>query len=295
MAVSSTASEHPVAAPPRTKDRTSLMLGSFALTLPALLLLMLLFVLPLGRLFALSLEGGSLTWYEKALTGGLYTTILLRTFEIAAIVTLSCLVIGYPVAFLLATTTPMWRALGFAFVMLPLWTSVLVRTYAWTILLQRNGILNQLLVQMGWVNQPLRLLYTEGAVAVAMTHVLLPFMVLPIWSSLRAIPEEYSRAAYVLGASRWRTFVEIVWPLSRPGVASGSVMVFLLAMGFFVTPALIGGPQQMMMATLVSQQVRELLNWPFAGALVGCLLVVTLGLLLAFNRLFGIDRFVGSK
>ena len=148
MAVSSTASEHPVAAPPRTKDRTSLMLGSFALTLPALLLLMLLFVLPLGRLFALSLEGGSLTWYEKALTGGLYTTILLRTFEIAAIVTLSCLVIGYPVAFLLATTTPMWRALGFAFVMLPLWTSVLVRTYAWMVLLGRNGIINRALIDL---------------------------------------------------------------------------------------------------------------------------------------------------
>ena len=110
------------------------------------MLLLLLFVLPLGRLFTLSFAGGSLEWYAKALTGGLYTTILLRTFEIAAIVTVCCLVIGYPVAFLLATTTPAWRAIGFTFVMLPLWTSVLVRTYAWMVLLGRNGIINRLLI-----------------------------------------------------------------------------------------------------------------------------------------------------
>jgi mannopine transport system permease protein len=267
------------------------------LLLPFLALLFVSFLLPLGTLVheSLFVPRPTLEHYARVFDEPVYLRVLWRTLRISAIVTVATLVLAYPLALLMARSKGIVLVLLVACVLLPLWTSVLVRTYAWTILLQRNGILNQLMVQAGWINQPLRLLYTEGAVALAMTHVLLPFMVLPIWSSLRAIPEEYSRAAYVLGASRWRTFVEIVWPLSRPGVASGSVMVFLLAMGFFVTPALIGGPQQMMIATLVSQQVRELLNWPFAGALVGCLLVVTLGLLLAFNRLFGIDRFVGSK
>jgi putative spermidine/putrescine transport system permease protein len=140
--ISSAAPAPPVRASTGVEGRSSFALGAFALTWPALLLLMLRFVLPLFRLFAL-LRRGQLEWYEKALTGGLYTTILVRTFEIAAIVALCCLVIDYPVAFLLATTTPAWWAIGFAFVMLPLWTSVLVRTYAWMVLLGRNGIFNR--------------------------------------------------------------------------------------------------------------------------------------------------------
>ena len=158
MAVSTAASEQPVVATRRGAGRFALTLGPFALTLPGLVLLTLLFVLPLGRLFALSFEGGSFAWYEKALTGGLYMTILYRTFEIAGIVTLCCLVIGYPVAFLLATTTPGWRTIGFAFVMLPLWTSVLVRTYAWMVLLGRNGIINRILIDTSLLDAPLPLL-----------------------------------------------------------------------------------------------------------------------------------------
>jgi mannopine transport system permease protein len=140
----------------------------------------------------------------------------------------------------------------------------------------------------------MRLLYTEGAVVLAMAHVLLPFMVLPIYSALKGIPEDYVRAAQMLGASAWASFREVIWPLALPGVTSGCLMVFLLALGFFVTPALIGGPQQMMIATLVSQQVREMLDWPFAGALVGILLVFVLALTLVFKRAVRLDRFVGS-
>jgi mannopine transport system permease protein len=182
-----------------------------------------------------------------------------------------------------------------AAVLLPLWTSVLVRTYAWMVLMQRNGIVNQILTGLGITDAPVKLLYTEGALVLAMSHVLLPFMVLPIYSALRSIPEDYPRAALMLGASGWSTFREVIWPLSLPGVASGCLMVFLLALGFFVTPALIGGPQQMMIATLVSQQVRELLNWPFAGALVGVLLAFVLALTLAFNRAIRVERFVATR
>jgi ABC-type spermidine/putrescine transport system permease subunit I len=292
MAVSSTASEHPVAAPPRTKDRTSLMLGSFALTLPALLLLMLLFVLPLGRLFALSLEGGSLAWYEKALTGGLYTTILLRTFEIAAIVTLSCLVIGYPVAFLLATTTPMWRALGFAFVMLPLWTSVLVRTYAWMVLLGRNGIINRALIDSGLMDQPLPMLNSKTAVILGMVHVMLPFMILPIYSAVTRIDPDLPKAARGLGASALRIVTTIYLPLTLRGIVAGVTLVFVVSLGFYITPALLGGGKVLMFAMVIEQQVREFLAWNFAGALSVILLAVTLFVFWLLNQ--GVVRRLGD-
>jgi mannopine transport system permease protein len=210
------------------------------------------------------------------------------------LVTAAALVIAWPLAWVMSRATGLKLALLFTAVLLPLWTSVLVRTYAWMVLLQRNGVINQLVERTGLIKEPMKLLYTEGAVVLAMCHVLLPFMVLPIYSALKGIPQDYTRAAQMLGASPWATFREVIWPLSLPGVSSGCLMVFLLALGFFVTPALIGGPQQMMIATLVSQQVRELLDWPFAGALVGILLVFVMGLALIFQRAVRLDRFVGS-
>lgn len=272
--------------------------GATALLLaPLLALLAIAFLLPLGVLLYESffVPAPTLRHYAKVFDDPVYVRVLWRTIRISAIVTVATLILAYPLAMVMTRSRGWVLALLVACVLLPLWTSVLVRTYAWTVILQRNGIVNQLLQELGWTSGPVRLLYTEGAVALAMAHVLLPFMVLPIWSALRNIPDDYPRAAAMLGASPLRTFAEVIWPLSRPGVASGCLMVFLLSMGFFVTPALIGGPQQMMVATLVSQQVRELLNWPFAGALVGCLLTVTLALVLAFNRTLGLDRFVGSR
>lgn len=272
-------------------------LASAALLTPFLALLAIAFLVPLGVLLheSLFVPEPTVRHYAKVFDDPVYLRVLWRTIRISAIVTLATLVLAYPLALVMTRSKGAVLALLVACVLLPLWTSVLVRTYAWTVILQRNGIVNQVLQELGWTSGPIRLLYTEGAVAFAMAHVLLPFMVLPIWSALRNIPDDYARAAAMMGASPLRAFIEVIWPLSRPGVASGCLMVFLLSMGFFVTPALIGGPQQMMVATLVSQQVRELLNWPFAGALVGCLLVVTLGLVLAFNRTLGLDRFVGSK
>jgi putative spermidine/putrescine transport system permease protein len=232
------ASVQPVEA---AQSRSHVALGSLALTLPALLLLCLLFVLPLARLFALSFDGGNLEWYEKALTGGLYTTILLRTFEIAAIVTVCCLVIGYPVAFLLATTTPMWRAIGFSFVLLPLWTSVLVRTYAWMVLLGRNGIINRMLIDSGLTQQPLPLLNSKMAVILGMVHVMLPFMILPTYSAVTRIDPDLPKAARGLGASTLRLALTIYLPLSLRGIVAGVTLVFVVSLGFYITPALLGG------------------------------------------------------
>lgn len=270
---------------------------SLALLLPFLAVLFVAFLLPVGVLLheSLFVPAGTIEHYARVFDEPVYLRVLWRTIRIAALVTAICLVLGYPLAIAMARARGATLLLLAACVMLPLWTSVLVRTYAWTVLMRRNGLINDLLIGLGFTDAPVRLLYTEGAVVVAMAHVLLPFMVLPLWTALRAIPPDYARAAAILGAPPWRSFVEVTLPLSLPGVASGSLMVFLLALGFFVTPALVGGPQQMMIATLISQQVRELLNWPFAGALVGCLLLLTLVLVAIFNRAMRLDRFVASS
>lgn len=270
--------------------------ASLLLAAPFLLLVAVIFILPLATLLheSLFVPAPTTAHYARAFAEPVYLRVMLRTLRIAALVTALALLLAWPVAWAMSRSRGLGLALLGAAVLLPLWTSVLVRTYAWMVLLQRNGVVNQLLLQAGLADAPVRLLYTEGAVVLAMAHVLLPFMVLPIYSALKGIPEEYSRAARMLGASAWATFREVTWPLALPGVTSGCLMVFLLALGFFVTPALIGGPQQMMIATLVSQQVREMLDWPFAGALVGILLVFVLAITIVFKRAVRLDRFVGS-
>jgi putative spermidine/putrescine transport system permease protein len=292
MTLSSAASTPRLGAAPGEAGRSHFAFGTLALTLPALILLLLLFVLPLGRLFALSFAGGSLEWYAKALTGGLYTTILLRTFEIAAIVTACCLVIGYPVAFLLATTTPAWRAIGFAFVMLPLWTSVLVRTYAWMVLLGRNGIINRLLIDTGLMDQPLPMLNSKMAVVLGMVHVMLPFMILPIYSAVTRIDPDLAKAARGLGASTLRVVTTIYLPLTLRGILAGVTLVFVVSLGFYITPALLGGGKVLMFAMVIEQQVREFLAWNFASALSVILLAVTLLAFWLLNQ--GVARRLGD-
>jgi mannopine transport system permease protein len=254
------------------------------------------FILPLAMLLRESLfvPSVSFTHYEKVFDEPVYLRVIFRTLRISAFVTVITLLLAYPLASLMARARGLLLGLLLLSVLLPLWTSVLVRTYAWLVLLQRNGVLNEILFELGVVKAPIQFLRTEGAVVLAMSHVLLPFMVLPLYAALRAIPDDYVRAARMLGAGSLSVFRHVVLPLSLSGISSGCLMVFLLAIGFFVTPALIGGPQQMMLATLVQQQVTELLNWPFAGALVGVLLAFVLALVLLFNRVVRLDRFVGQ-
>lgn len=270
--------------------------ASLLLATPFLLMIALAFILPLAMLLRESLfvPSFSFTNYEKVFDEAVYLRVMFRTLRISAIVTVITLLLAYPLASLMARARGLLLGLLLLSVLLPLWTSVLVRTYAWLVLLQRNGVLNEILFGLGVVKAPMQFLRTEGAVVLAMSHVLLPFMVLPLYAALRAIPDEYVRAARMLGAGSLSVFRHVVLPLSLSGISSGCLMVFLLAIGFFVTPALIGGPQQMMLATLVQQQVTELLNWPFAGALVGVLLAFVLALVLLFNRVVRLDRFVGQ-
>ncbi|CCE10565.1 AttA2-like ABC transporter, permease protein [Bradyrhizobium sp. STM 3843] len=266
--------------------------ASLALALPLVLLLGFAFVVPVAKLLAGSVFAPNLTaeHWLRIVQEPIFLRILLRTVQTAAIVTVLAFLLGYPVALVMSRQQGRGAMLIAACVLIPLWTSVLVRSYAWIVLLQRTGIINSALLNWGLIDQPLRLIYTEGAVIVAMTHVLLPYMILPIFSSLRSIPPELDRAARNLGAGPWTSFRMVTLPLSLPGVYAGAIMVFILSLGFYVTPALVGGPQNLTIATLIGQQTTELLNWPFAGALAGLLLAVTLGLVAVFRRVLSFGK-----
>jgi len=248
------------------------------------------FVYPIGAFLLESVwtkEGLSLANYARLVDQPLYVTILLRTFRIGLYVTLICLVLAYPLAYWLTRLRGLPFSLAVACILLPLWTSVLVRTYAWAVLLRHGGIVNSALLSLGLINEPLTLLYTEFAVLVAMVHILLPFMVLPIYSSLRGIPRDLGRAAQSLGARPAREFLHVVLPLSLPGVVGGCVMVFVIAIGYFITPALLGGPRMLLVSTLINQQVTSVLNWSFGGALGATLLAAALLSIVLLRMLMG--------
>ncbi|EJB01880.1 ABC-type spermidine/putrescine transport system, permease component I [Rhizobium leguminosarum bv. trifolii WSM597] len=273
---------------------------SHALTLvlvaPLMLLLAAGFLYPIGRLISLSVMAPEFTleYYRRIVTEPLYIDVLLRTLQTGAIVTVASLLLGYPVAFLMARARGKAAMIVVAAVFVPLWTSVLVRSYAWIVLLQRNGVINGLFIETGVVTSPLKLLYTEGAVILAMTHVLMPFMILPICNALRTIPAEYSQAARNLGAGPMGTFLRVTLPLSLPGIFAGCVMCFILAIGFYITPALVGGPGALMMATLIGQQTIVLLDWPFAAALATVLLTTTLIFVLVFRKALSVSKGMNS-
>jgi mannopine transport system permease protein len=265
---------------------------SLALALPLVLLLGFAFLVPVAKLLVGSVFAPNPTaeHWVRIVQEPIFLRILVRTVQTAAIVTVLALLLGYPVALVMSRQGGRAAMLIAACVLIPLWTSVLVRSYAWIVLLQRTGIVNNTLLSWGVIDQPLRLIYTEGAVIVAMTHVLLPYMILPIFSSLRSIPPELNRAARNLGAGPWTSFRTVTLPLSLPGVYAGAIIVFILSLGFYVTPALVGGPQNLTIATLIGQQTIDLLNWPFAGALAGLLLAVTLGLVAVFRRILSFGK-----
>lgn len=271
-------------------------MSTLLLMAPFLALMCGIFIWPIVSLLSISVlePQPTLDNYERVLTNPVYARVLLRTLWIALLVAGLALALSYPVAFAMTRARGALAVLITACVLLPFWSSVLVRTAAWAVLLQRNGLVNEGLQWVGLTSEPVRLLYTQGAVVIAMTHVLMPFMILPIYGSLRNIPEDYMRAASVLGASRVRAFIEVLLPLSMPGVFSGFILVFLTALGFFVTPSLLGSPQEMMIATLISQQLREVLDWPFAAALVGVLTVFVSLIAVAFSKAVSFDRLMGG-
>jgi len=267
-----------------------------ALLAPALFILLVFFAYPLWQIVVLSVSPGfTLRHYEGLGRNSLYAQVLWNTFKIGGEVAMLCLLIGYPMAYALVHARPRLRRLLVFVVLLPFWTSVLVRTYAWMVLLQKQGLLNKLLMWLGVIDEPLSLMFNEVGVLVGMVHVLAPFMIFPIYASLASIDPNVIRAAQGLGAGRLRTFWRVTLPLSLPGVSAGGLLVFVLAIGYFITPALLGGRKQLMVASLIDFQVTELLNWGFAGALAVALLAATFAIYSVYQRFFSLDRLWGGS
>jgi putative spermidine/putrescine transport system permease protein len=220
----------------------------------------------------------------------IYVNILLRTFWIGFVVTALCLLLGYPLAYKLASLPTGVSNLLMILVLLPFWTSLLVRTGAWVVLLQREGAINGLLQALYLTDQPLQLVYNRFGVYVAMTHILLPFMVLPLYSVMRGIPREYMRAAASLGAGPVRAFVRVYLPQTVPGIGAGCLLVFILAIGYYITPTLVGGANDQMVSYFVAFFTNQTINWGMAAALGAVLLIATLALFALYARLVGLDR-----
>jgi putative spermidine/putrescine transport system permease protein len=212
-----------------------------------------------------------------------FRTLFGRTFEISFWVTVLCVVLGYPVAHTISTLSQRWANIALALVLVPFWTSILVRTTAWFILLQREGPVNALLQAMHVVDAPVAMIFTRFAVYVAMVHVLLPFVVLPLYSVMKGIDPVYLRAAASLGAPGWQRFLRVYLPLTMPGVAAGALIVFMLSVGFYITPALVGGPDDQMVSHFIAFYTNVTINWGMAAAL-STLLLFTTGLLVVLAR-----------
>ena len=263
---------------------------------PTLLFLLVFFGYPIARLLSLSFFDPDFTWkyYTVALTAPVYLAVLRTTIDISLQTTLLCLILGYPLAYALATASERARNLVIIAVVLPYFTSILVRSYAWLVILGRHGLLNEAMVSMGLIDHPIRMIYNTTGVVIGMSHIMLPIMVLALYSVMRGIDLDLMKVSESLGANRVQSFLRIYFPLSLPGIGAGVLLVFIFSVGFYVTPALLGGLRDTMLSMLIATQIQELLRWGFAGALSLILLVVTLCLFLVFNRLMGLDRIWGG-
>ncbi len=262
---------------------------------PALVLLLVAFVVPVGLMVPMSVrpyvplvgitDGFTVRYYTKLLTDSYYLEIIGRTLALGFTVTLSTLVIGYPVALFLARTPSRWRSWLTILVVFPLMLNLVVRTFGWIALLAQNGLVNQALIAIGVVGSPVKLLFNFAGLLIAMTHIFLPFMVLVLIGAIQNIPRDVEDAARVLGASWAGTFCRVTLPLSAPGILSGSILVFVLTISALVTPRLLGGPTYQVMATLIYDEFLQRLNWPAGSAQALLLTLIVLALVYLSGRL----------
>jgi ABC-type spermidine/putrescine transport system permease subunit I len=268
-----------------------------ALAVPGLLLIGAIALSPIAWLFWLSFRSGSNFTFEhyERLLHPTYTLTLQTTFELSFLVTAICIALGYPLAYLISQVRPRLAAFLLLLVLFPVWTSLLVRCYAWLVLLQRRGVVNSWLQDIGVIDAPLRLMHNFTGTTIGMVHIMLPFMVLPLYATMRSINRDYMRAAANLGASPVRAFWGVFVPLSFPGLFAGIIIVFVLCLGFYVTPALLGGGRVMMWSMQIERNVTYHSDWGAASALGVVLLAMTLAILWGVGRLIGFDRIVGGR
>lgn len=256
---------------------------SLGLIIPSLLLLGVFFLFPIGEVLRWSVadeqgKGFTLANFEDTLGASAYIYLTMRTLLVASVVSLSCLLLGYMTALQIYRLGPTLRTWVLLAIITPMWLSVLVRTYAWMVLIGREGLINQFFLQLGLINEPMKMLFTRGAVYLTMTQILLPIVVLSSFSAMSSIDPTLVRAARIMGASRLKAFLRVFLPLTATGAVNGSALVFVLCLGFFVTPALVGGPNDSLVANVITSQVVQTLEWNSAAVLsiflIGTALVV---------------------
>ncbi|TQV75907.1 ABC transporter permease [Denitrobaculum tricleocarpae] len=254
-------------------------------------------VLPVGWLFWLSFlgEDGNFTLenYQRMVESKSYARIFRNTFEVSLLTTAICILIGYPLAYFLSQLPRRTANLCMITVLLPFWTSLLVRTYAWLVLLQRRGLVNEWGMDIGLWDEPIKLVHNLTGTLIGMVHIMLPFLILPVYGSMRAIDRDYLKAAANLGASPTQAFWRVFFPLSLPGLFAGSLIVFVLCLGFFVTPAVLGGGKVIMVSMRIATNIELFFNWGAASALGVVLLFLTLAILGLASRVLRFDQILG--
>ena len=266
---------------------------------PALGLVLVTMVLPIGWLFGLSFlaDDGSLSLvhYRRMVEQPSYARIFGATFQVSLLTTGLCILLGYPLAYVLSQLPRRVANLCLIAVMLPFWTSLLVRTYAWLVLLQRRGLINTWGIELGWWDEPLPLVHNLAGTLIGMVHIMLPFLVLPVLNSMRSIDLECMKAAANLGASPTRAFWTVFLPLSLPGLFAGALLVFVICLGFYVTPAVLGGGKIIMVSNQIANDIELFFNWGAASSLGVVLLVSTMVLLWLASRLTRLDQLLGAS
>ena len=271
----------------------------FGLTLPYLFLIFFLIIIPVGWLFYMSFIGrdGSLSmenymrmWKSKA-----YMRIFITTFKISFLPTLICALLGYPLTYFMSQLSNRWANICLIGVLIPFWTSLLVRTYAWLVLLQRKGLINNLGLDLGIISEPIKFVHNTSGTLIGMAHIMLPFLILPLYANMRAIDKDCLKAAANLGATPTRAFWTVFFPLSIPGLLAGLLIVFVICLGFYVTPAVLGGGKVIMAAMKISANIELYFSWGAASALGVVLLVVTMIILYIASKLVSIDQVGASK
>ncbi len=268
-----------------------LLLG---LATPSILTIIAIIMIPLGWLFYLSFigKGGefSLENYQRMIEYKSYFRVYIITFEVSILTTLVCILIGYPLAYFLSQLPQRFAGFFMLTVLLPFWTSLLVRTYAWLVLLQKKGLLNEFAMQIGLWETPIKLVHNMTGTLIGMAHIMLPFLVLPLYGAMRRIEPEMMQAAANLGAKPVHAFWKIFFPMSLPGMVAGSLIVFVLCLGFYVTPAVLGGGRVVMVATQITAILENQFNWGAASALGVVLLLATLAILFIAGRMLKLDN-----
>jgi len=275
------------------KERLRLLSISF----PALMLVTIVLVMPTTWLFWLSVyDGHEFTFvnFARMINNTSYLEVFRLTFMVSIIVTVICVILAYPLCYFISQLSGMPAIVCLSIVLLPFWTSILVRTYAWIILLQNTGIINTALTRLGAISEPLPLLYNVTGTVIGMVHIMLPFLVLPLYASMKSIDPNYARAAASLGATPIRAFWTVFVPLTLPGLFAGTLLVFIYCLGFYITPQLLGGGRVVLVSMVIQQNAAMYMHWGASSAPGVVLLVITLCIVFLINKVFSLRAWFGG-